>query len=150
MSIGTLTFCQNNIPEIGETVYIVVEGKSFPTGCWKGVLTYVGDVGKSRIVSKIVEYHAACTAEITDPQYPNCEPDGHYSVFPSSPGTDMIINKLNEQKAEVKELKKRLEENEQTARDVFKGLFKLAGVHILDVTRQSSGLGAIYAPSVKK
>ncbi|MFA5831581.1 MAG: hypothetical protein WC878_07175 [Candidatus Paceibacterota bacterium] len=150
MSIGTLTFYQNHIPKIGETVYIVVQGKSFPTGCWRGVLTYIGDVGKSRIVpyKKIIDNHTACRARITNYEYPDCEPEGPYDVFPDAPGIGMVIDKLNDQKIEVKALKKRLEEKEQTSRDVLRGLLDLAGVKSPPFILQT--LDNIYRPVVKK
>jgi len=154
---GYLTYYPYHVPQIGESVYIFVGGKSFPTGVWKGVLIatkFELPVSQLEPLDVICSTRVKCIASITDDCAPvewrNREPKGEYFVYPDELGMEEMLNKLRDQKEEVKALKRRLEENEQTARDVFKGLFKLAGVDILDVTRQSSGLGAIYAPSVKK
>ena len=140
MSIGTLTFWENHIPKEGELVYIIVGGKGFPSGVWKGVLTYVQDLGESRIVpmEEMVEYHTACKARIIDDRAPaewrnkepeNCHvPPTCYDVYPDAPGMEQMLNKLFEQKGEVKALKKRLEMTEMTGRIYKQVLVDIVGL----------------------
>jgi len=128
---GTLTYGLNHIPKIDETVYLVVEGKSFPTGIWRGRLTFVGDSGDSQGgFYDPTEYHTMCEAEITDdrisPVWRNREPQGSYSVFPGAPGLETLLNKLNDQKSEVKALKKELDLLRQIFRDVFQDIIRCA------------------------
>ena len=156
---GTLIYDLRVTPKIGDNVIIVVNRKNFPSGVWNGVLSDVNP----RVISEDIERYGGfynvncpCVAKMYNNFVVPCdewvgkEPEGPYFVYFSTAGVNALMQQLHDQKAEVKKLKQRLEENEQTARDVFKGLFKLAGLDKLDVTRQSSGLGAIYAPSVKK
>jgi hypothetical protein len=124
MSSGTLTYWENHIPKEGERVFIFVCGKGFPSGVWKGVLTHVGDIGESHIVpiEEMGEYHTRCIAEIADDRATICrnkEPIGDYEVFPEAPGMEQMLNKLFEQKAEVKALKKAIEITKKTVRDIF-------------------------------
>ena len=125
MSSGTLTYWENHIPREGELVYIFVDGKGFPSGVWKGVLTQVGDIGESHIVpiEEMSEYNTRCIVEVFDDRAPidyrGKQPVGDYEVFPDAPGMEQMLNKLFEQKAEVKALKKAIEITKKTVRDIF-------------------------------
>ena len=122
---GIVTFWENHIPKEGESVYIFVSGKSFPSGVWKGVLTSVGDIGESHIVpvEEQGEYYTKCEAEIIDDrapvEYRNRKPVGGYEVYPDAPGMEKMLNKLFEQKAEVKALKKEIQITVKTAKALF-------------------------------
>jgi hypothetical protein len=117
---GTLRYYAYYIPEDGESVIIMVPGKGFPSGVWKGVLTAVPyDPPEEYRVKEYLEphdemrlYDIRCVAEISDDrapvEYRNKEPVGRYDVYPDYPGMEQMLNKLFDQKAEVKALKKEL------------------------------------------
>ena len=144
---GTLIYDIRIAPKKGDTIIIWVKGENFPSGAWSGYL-WDFDSQNFELLNDGYTAKCPCFAKIGEGEWQCKEPSGPYTVFPGSPGTKNLLIQLNDQKAEVKALKKQLEENEQTARDVFKGLYKLAGIHKLDV--MASHLHAIYAPSVKK
>lgn len=150
---GTLTFWENHIPKEGELVYIFVGGKGFPSGVWKGELTSVGDIGESHIVpmEEMGEYHTMCKARVIDDrapaEYRNKEPywdelnvpyvpELKYEVYPDAPGMEEMLNKLFEQKAEVKTLKNQLETIKRVCGWIGKGL-KIQDPH-------SSGADSVF------
>jgi hypothetical protein len=125
---GTLTFWENHIPREGELVYIFVGGKGFPSGVWKGELTSVGYNADSFVIpyEEVVEREMACLAEIFDDRAPinyrNKQPIGDYEVYPDAPGMEQLLNKLFEQKAEVKALKRKIDVMKETINSVVRGL----------------------------
>lgn len=132
---GTLTFCSGRIPKRGEDVYIIVDGKSFPTGVWKGVLTYVGDINIEHTEDQgMVEFHTMCVAQINDTRvsanWKGVEPRGSYDVYPRAPGMGAILNKLHDQKAEVKALKRQIEERKKFLAELVQIMKKSLGVEI--------------------
>ncbi|MFA5831582.1 MAG: hypothetical protein WC878_07180 [Candidatus Paceibacterota bacterium] len=131
---GTLRYYAYYIPEDGESVIIMVPGKGFPSGVWKGVLTAVAhNPPEEYRVKEYLEphdemrlYDIRCIAEITDDrapaEYRNKKPIGNYDVYPDYPGMGEMLNKLHAQKAEVKALKKENEITKETVRAIFQGM----------------------------
>lgn len=110
---GIVNFWASHIPQKGELVWVAVGGKSFPTGVWKGVLTDIRNIpGTVDASTDAGSFHAPCTAIIIDEDAPfsfkDEEPKGSYDAYPDAPGMVILRNKLNDQKEEVKALKKRI------------------------------------------
>ena len=148
---GILKYDPKNVPKVGDKVVLVVNGENFPSGVWFGTLEQFKSEKEPNIMANglAADYCVAKTSNnnsgfCLDAEWVNKEPERSYDVYPYTPGMNVLMAQLYAQKREVKALKQRLEEKEQKARDVLKGLFDLAGVRESSINQGLADFDSIY------
>ena len=116
---GTL-ISNGTVPKEGGKVVIFVNEVNSPTGIWEGVFIKVGRYYGAEVGISSLE----CVAQVIDPRAPkewqNREPHVNYDVKTYEEAFPDLVKAIEEQKQEVKGLKKRM----KIERDVLHGALK--------------------------